>query len=153
MKLARRLVIVFLFLSALPVSAQGPLPDLTLESVALSGDTAVVYRNDGANISGQQYLITFQWVDAVGAALAPKQTLARNTLATRGREILAWNNTTVEGTVMQTERRCYSTGGFFRRRTRCDSVQVPRTTTQTLAAYRAARPRQDALLAVSLDDG
>ncbi len=135
--------------------AQTPsaLPDLALELVSLSGDTAVVYRNDGAAITNRPYGITFQWVDSSGAALAPKQTLKRNTLTSRGRDIIAWNTTMVESTVMTPEQRCYTTGGLFSRRRQCDTIQVPRVVTQALSAYRATRPRPDALLSVQLDDG
>lgn len=132
--------------------AQTPPSDLALEYVSLSGNTAVVYRNDGTAINNQAYVISFQWVDASGAALSPKQTLTRSSIASRGREILTWEDTAVEGTVIQYEQRCYKTGSIFRRRTRCDSIQVPRIVKQTLASYRMARPRPDAILAVTLDD-
>ncbi len=147
------LVFVGGFFYAQEAHAQTPLPDLVLEYASLSGDMAVVYRNDGAAISNQPYIISFQWVDAAGAGLAPKQTLTRSNSSIRGREALGWNNTNVEGTTMVTEQRCYTTGGFFRRRRECNYIQVPRTVTQTLTAYRAARPNPNALLAVMLDDG
>ncbi len=154
MKLVRFLAILVLFSGfAAAVHAQALPPDLALEYVSLSGDTAVLYRNDGAAISGKNYSITFQWVDASGTALAPLQTLSRIAIVSRGRELLTWNNTTVENTIISYEQRCYQTGGWFRRRTVCDTIQVPRTVTQTLAQYRAARPRPDALLAVVLDNG
>lgn len=135
------------------VEAQTQASDLALDSVSLLGDIAVIYRNDGAPISSQSYAVSFQWVDAAGTGLSPKQTLKRNALVAQGRDILPWNTTIVEGTVMAREQRCYTTGSFLRRRTKCDYIQVPRTITQPLAAYRAARPRSDALLAVVLDDG
>ena len=148
----------FLMLPVFPggflyAQAQASVADLALESVSVSGDTAVVYRNDGAAISGQPYTVSFQWVDTSGVVLASKQTLTRNTLAASGRETLGWSSTSVEGIIVTQERRCYQTGGFFNRRTQCDYIQVPRTVTQSLAAYRASRPRPDALLAVMLDDG
>ncbi|MEK7607214.1 MAG: CARDB domain-containing protein [Patescibacteria group bacterium] len=148
------LFLVGVFFYPTYTGAQTQLPDFVLQDVTLAGTgTAVIYRNDGAAVSGRAYTVSFQWVDANGVALAPKQTLARNTIASRGHDVLTWNGTMVQGTVIATEQRCYSTGSWFRRSTRCDSVQVPRMVTQSLAAYRAARPRADALLAVILDDG